>query len=406
MDPDRRILRVERPATGGESVGRDADGRATFVAGALPGELVEVEIVEAHPRFARGRLVELIEPAAERVTPPCPWIGTPTEPRCGGCDLQHAALTTQRDMKLRVVADALERIGHVETPAMRTVELPAEGFRTSVRLAVADGRAGYRKRRSHDVVVPDDCLVAHPLVEEILVEGRFVGCDEVSIRVGARTGERLVELTPSKGEAGDRLEVSVPDDVVVVGPGRGRGLRRSGFIHELVGGRRWRISSRSFFQSRPDGAEALIEVVRGDVARLAGTPERLADLYAGVGLFAGTVDAGSVVAVEWSRSSCADAEVNLGPAARVVRHPVDTWTPEAVDVVIADPAREGLGKRGVATIAGTGADVVVLVSCDAGSLGRDAGALVRAGYTLDSVTLVDLFPHTHHVEAVTSYRRG
>jgi 23S rRNA (uracil1939-C5)-methyltransferase len=303
-------------------------------------------------------------------------------------------------MKAQTVTDALVRIGRIEPPPMASRELAATGFRTTVRAAVdRAGRAAFRRHHSHDLVVPDDCLVAHPLVEELLVGGRFPEATEVVVRVGARTGDRMVVATPSARRT--RLPGQSADVVLVSSAKAG-----SAHIHEEVAGRRWRISGPSFFQSRPDGADALVDVVSADVARLAGRPGRLVDLCAGVGLFAGTIGADSVVAVESSRTAAADAVANLADldAEVVVARLVD-WTPVPADVVVADPPREGLGTSGVDRVAATGAGTVVLVSCDSGSLGRDAGLLVAAGYRLDAVTLVDLFPQTHHVEVVSAFTR-
>jgi 23S rRNA (uracil1939-C5)-methyltransferase len=398
VSTDRRSLRISGPAVGGGAVGRDDDGRVTFVDDALPGELVTVEVFESHDRFARARLVSIEEPSPARVEPPCPHVAE----GCGGCDLQHATVDLQRSMKEQVVRDALERIGRVEVPELETVALGDRGFRTTIRAGVRNGRAGFRARRSHDVVVPDTCLVAHPLAEGVLLEGRFDGCEEVTIRVGAATGERLVVASP------DASGVAVPDDVVVVGRDELRRGRQAA-IHEEVAGRTWRISARSFFQTRPDGAEALAGVVRAMVDRhLRGGVGRLVDLYAGVGLFAGSLDAVDVTAVERSASSVADARHNLGDVARVVRADVDRWSTHGLraDLVVADPSREGLGTIAPGVVGVLEPSLVVLVSCDAGSFGRDAGALVEAGYTLDSVTLVDLFPHTHHVEVVSAFVRA
>jgi 23S rRNA (uracil1939-C5)-methyltransferase len=396
VSTDRRSLRISGPAVGGGGVGRDDDGRVTFVEDALPGEVVTVEVTSPHKRYARARLVSIEERSPARVEPPCPFVAA----GCGGCDQQHATLELQREMKELVVRDVLERLGHVEPPSIRTVALPAVGFRTTIRAAVRDGRAGFRAPRSHDVVVPDACLVAHPLADELLVEGRYDGCDEVTIRVGAATGERLVVASPRAGG------VVVPDDVVVVGADELRRGRRVA-IHEEVAGRSWRISGNSFFQSRPDGAGVLVDVVRELVEQH--RPDgvaRLADLYAGVGLFAGSIAADDVVAVEWSKSSVDDARHNLGDSARVIRVSVDDWRPHPVDLVIADPSRAGLGRGGASRVGETGTPLVILVSCDAGSLGRDAALLAGSGHQLVSSTLVDLFPHTHHVEVVSVFVRG
>jgi 23S rRNA (uracil1939-C5)-methyltransferase len=189
--------------------------------------------------------------------------------------------------------------------------------------------------------------------------------------------------------------IDVPDDA------------RRDHVHEEVAGRRWRISGRSFFQARPDGADALAATV-ADAAAAVGSPSNAVDLYSGVGLFAGVLaDAGwTVTAVEGSAAAVADARVNLaGTDVDVVAADVLQWSPPAAALVVADPSRAGLGSQGVAVVTATGATRAVLVSCDPAALGRDAGLLHRAGYRLTSVTPVDLFPHTFHVETVSVFDR-
>jgi 23S rRNA (uracil1939-C5)-methyltransferase len=195
----------------------------------------------------------------------------------------------------------------------------------------------------------------------------------------------------------------VPGDVVVVGADELQAGRRA-WIHEEVAGRRWRISARSFFQARPDGADALVAAV---TAAAAGADGPLVDLYAGVGLFAGSLGRTPATAVEWSSSSVADARVNLdGTGARIRRIDVTKWKPERAGLVVADPARTGLGRVGAGAVAGTHATRLVLVSCDPAALARDARVLAEAGFALTGTTLVDLFPHTTHVEAVSRFERS
>jgi tRNA/tmRNA/rRNA uracil-C5-methylase (TrmA/RlmC/RlmD family) len=182
------------------------------------------------------------------------------------------------------------------------------------------------------------------------------------------------------------------------------------WIHEVVAGRRWRISAESFFQGRPDGAEALVEAVAATLGEALSPGASLIDLYAGVGLFAGALGSrtgGRVVAVESSSSAVADARINLADLhkARIIRADVRRWRPSIADVVVADPSRHGLGAEVVARIGATRAGALALVSCDPGALGRDAGLLAGAGWELRSVRLVDLFPHTSHIEVVTGWFR-
>lgn len=389
-------LPLERPVAGGLCLGREPAGRVVLVEGGLPGETVRVQLTESRPRMARGRVVELVHASVDRVEPPCAELLA----GCGGCDLQHATHERQRALKVEVVRDALARLGRLPDVEVGAGEfLGPQDHRTVLRCAVQDGRAGLRRRRSNDVHTLSSCLVAHPWIDEILAGSRFPGATEVVIRVGARTGDRLVVVTPSAAGA------TVPAGVAVIGADE-LAAGATAWIHETVARRRFRISAGSFFQARPDGAEALVRAVQRALAPFDATSGRLADLYGGVGLFTAGLGATDAVLVERSSSSVADAQVNLAPlGATVVRADVQRWRPERVDAVVADPARAGLGADGVATVVGTGAAYVALVSCDPAALGRDARLLVDAGYLVDRVELVDMFPHTHHVEAVTTLRR-
>jgi 23S rRNA (uracil1939-C5)-methyltransferase len=392
-------LRITGVAVGGDGLARDDDGRVVLVADALPGELVDASIVDEHRNHARALAVEVIEPAAERVEPPCPFVAA----GCGGCGWQHVRPGAQRQLKVQMVADALSRLGGIDSPAVAPgPDLPAGGYRTTVRgVADGDGRFALRRRHSHDLVAVPDCQVAHPLVTEVLAAGWFPPGADVTVRAGARTGERLVIVDPS-ATAG----VVVPDGVRVVGGDELAAGRRAWF-HEEVAGRRLRISARSFFQPRPDGAEALVDAVAAAIPEPPAGDGRLVDLYGGVGLFAAAVGEGwRVTLVDASASAAADARINLAATgARVVRADVRRWRPRRADVVVADPPRAGLGRDGVKVVAATRARQVVLVSCDAGALGRDAGLLERAGYRFAGATLVDQFAGTPHVEVVSRFER-
>lgn len=392
-------LRTTAIAVGGEAVAREASGRVVFVAGALPDETVLVELTDERKSFARGHVLEVVSRSPDRVLPPCPHVAD----GCGGCDWQHVAVDAQRRLRREQVADVLARQGGIVDPVVGPGEaLAAERLRTTVRGTVGpDGRFAFRRRRSHDPVVVDSCLVAHPAVEAVIQESWFDEAAEVTIRVGARTGERLVLVGPTA--VGSR----VPAGVTLVGVDELAAGRRAWF-HEEVAGRTWRVSAGSFFQASPEGAEALVREVTAYVDRLAADAERLVDLCCGVGLFAGTVGAGrQVVGVERSASAVADARHNLTEVqARLVKVPLGRWRPSRAEVVVADPARSGLGKEGVAAVVGTGAAACVLVSCDPASLGRDARLLAAAGYVHEGSTVLDLFGHTGQIEVVSGFRRA
>ncbi len=386
-------LTVDRIAVGGRALGVDSDGRVTFVSGAVPPERVLVELTRQKAGHAEGTVVEVLDPSPDRIAPPCPYA----EGACGGCNWQFIAPSAQTRLRVAIVEDALRRVGRLDTASIALgpgPELPAVAYRTGVRMLVDDdGHLAYRRRRSHTPFAPERCLVTHPAIDDLIARSRFPGGREVGLRASAATGERMAVV--ARITAG----IEVPDDVVVTG----RRERPRRFLHERVAGVRLRISAGTFFQTSPAGAEALVNLV-GD--ELAGRDGHLVDLYAGGGLFSATVGARwrRVTAVESNPAAVADAAVNA-PAARVIRRNVEQWRPEPADAVIADPSRSGLGHGGAAAVASTGADRVVLISCDAASLGRDAALLVGHGYRPISSTVLDLFHQTSHIEAVTMFSR-
>lgn len=389
-------LHVDDVAVGGDGIARAEDGRVVFVRGAIPGDVVTAAVTKEEKRLLKADAVSIRTASDDRTTPPCGHVAE----GCGGCGWQHLTVEAQRRWKQRMVEESLRRLGRQEGSVSIGAVLPDRGFRTSVRLLVtADGPA-FRGARSHDAVPISSCLVAHPRLDELVRTGRFGAAGEVTLRVGGATGERLAIVDPAVP-----ADLDLPADVVVVGEDELADGRHVWF-HDEVAGRRFRISARSFFQTRTDGADALVAAVR-DAGGDAWGAGRLADLYGGVGLFASTLGDGmSTVLVESSRSSVEDAEHNLADReATVVRSSVDRWRPSPADVVVADPPRAGLGKGAVAAIAGTGAGRLVLVSCDAAAFGRDAGLLADAGFERRSTVLVDLFPHTPRVELVSRFDR-
>lgn len=376
-------------ASDGRAVARDAEGKVVFIEGALAGETVLAKVTSEKSSFRSAVVEAVVEASPDRVEPPCPYVAQ----GCGGCRWQHVGLDAQRRLKEAMIHESLVRIAKsVDLPdggVGPTVGLEPWKFRTTLRAGVTAGSLGFRRVRSHEVVAVSDCLVANPSVSGMLGSLRFPGADEVVLRVGARTGERMASPVPP-----------LPDLVLPDGVSCSE-------IHERAAGRLWRVSAGSFFQTRPDGVDLLASMVASCATDL-GEPARAVDLCSGVGVFAGTLaDAGwTTTALEVSRSSVQDAKHNLfGLAANIVRSRFQEWKPTQAELTIADPSREGLGRPGVAAAVGTGARRVVLISCDAASLGRDSALFADAGYRLTSVTPIDMFPHTPHVEVFSVFDR-
>lgn len=382
---DRITLDITSMAHGGEAVARHG-GRVVFVRDAMPGETVVVQVTAApgHGRFIRARAVETVVPSPERVTPPCTYAG-----RCGGCDWQFISLRMQRQLKATVVAEQLARIGG--EPADRWANLvveavpgDAEGlhWRTRMRYAVdSAGQAGLRAHHAHEVVPLRECLIAAPAIGGPGVLNRsWLGAHEV-------------------------LAVHSDGDVVVLtdpAPGQAR-------VTQHAAGRSWTFDATAFWQVHPGAADALVDAVRDFLKPRAG--DHLLDLYAGVGLFAGSYaddlgPGGRVDAVESDETAVKGARRSLHdvPTVRIHHDRVDRWLQRGplrhCDLVVLDPPRTGAGKEVVEQTAALGPRAIAYVSCDPASLARDIATARKIGWDMTALRAFDVFPMTHHVECV------
>ena len=394
-------VRFERLVAGGDALGHLADGRVVFVPGALPGELVDVQITQAKKDFARGTVASIVEPSSHRVAPPCEHVAR----GCGGCSWQHLDVAQHMEAKVAIVREALRRNGKIETlEVVAGGVVPPTASRTTLRMAVTpDGRLGFRRGGSHDVIDTPTCLVAHPLLNEFIGDVRVTGATEATLRCGVETGEVGIWLHDEDGEDVHGATVSGLPSHVVVG--------RKAMLHEVVQGVSLQVSMASFFQASQVAAELLVSAVNdaaGDAA-LSGEYGPIIDAYGGVGLFTATlVDTDiPVVLVESNPSACSDARSNLHDHdVSIEQIAVEQWRVQDAGLVIADPARNGLGAMGVNAVVATEAKRIVLVSCDAVAGARDIRLLLDAGYACEGVTVLDLFPNTPHVEVVSSFSRS
>ena len=393
-ETETRTVTPDRFVAGGEAMARDDEGRVVFVRGAIPGERSTVVLTERKKDWVRGYAGEIHQPSADRVEVPCEH----RRDGCGGCDWQHLAVSAQLPAKAEIVRDALRRTAKLPDSVVTIGRaVPAVGYRTTIRVVGdAHRRASFRMERSHDTVSADGCLVAHPALAAALPALRIPPDMEVTLRVSVATGEMTALWDFEAGEV-----TGLPNAAKTGGRAK---------IYEEVAGHRFRVSASSFFQSGPAAAELLVEAVRRAAPELK-TANTVLDAYAGVGLFAlaATSPTAKLLCVESSRSSVEDCKANLdGRDGRVEMKEVGTWTPKTTDtinVVIADPASTGLGKPGVNAIVLADAPMIVLVSCDPVALARDAALLAIKGYRHEHTEVLDIFPHTHHVEAVTRFIR-
>ncbi|GGU56753.1 class I SAM-dependent RNA methyltransferase [Streptomyces lavendofoliae] len=410
-------------AHGGHCIARTDEGRVLFVRHALPGEKVVVRVTEGNEdsRFLRADAVRVLDASKDRVEAPCPYAGPG---KCGGCDWQHAKPGAQRRLKGEVVAEQLKRLAGLtpEEAGWDGTVVPAEGdkvpagqvpaWRTRVQYAVdADGHAGLRKHRSHEVQPIDRCLIAAPGVSELGVEQRdWSGMESVDAIAATGSQDRQVVLTPRPGARLPLVELDRPASVLRVAEDGGvHRVHGRPFVRERADDRTYRVGNGGFWQVHPQAADTLVRaVMQGLLPRKGDTA---LDLYCGAGLFAGALadrvgDKGAVLGIESGKRAVEDARHNLQhfDRVRIEQGKVEQALPRTgiteVDLVVLDPPRAGAGKQTVKHLAGLSARRIAYVACDPAALARDLAYFAEAGYRVRTLRAFDLFPMTHHVECV------
>jgi len=457
-------LAVTGLAFGGKGVAR-VDDFVVFVTGAVPGDVVRARLTKYKKRYAEARVEELISASPDRRLARCPAFGA-----CGGCVWQDLDYAAQLEYKAAQVRESLEHLGGLKDFDMRGTLGMASPWRYRNRadfsIGTLDGEpvVGFRPRGRWDSVLPlTECHLLDPVIEGIratvqdwLRQNGLPGweprtgsgmCRHLLVRSSQGGAEALVSLATAAerlpGAEGlvERLCAVHPQVVGIIhAVNQGRAEVSAGlpsetlwgrpFLLERLAGLTLKVSLDAFFQTNTLMAHALYGlVVEEAVGRTTCAAHPAGpvvwDLYSGVGSIGSALArrATAVLAVEAVPAAVSDARENArlnsvgnihfveGDVARVLREVSDGTRPlpkavEKPDVIVVDPPRAGLGTKAVKRIAEVGAPRIVYVSCNPSTMAPDVAGLVQYGYRLESVTPVDMFPHTPHVECVASISRA
>lgn len=446
---------IEDIGVNGEGIGK-VDGYTLFIKDAVIGDRVEAKVMKAKKNYGYARLMKILEPSEARVQPRCAFAR-----KCGGCQIQEMSYEQQLAFKEKKVRGNLERIGGFAPELLDRVTDPAVGmdepfgYRNKAQFPFGTDRegnpvTGFYAGRTHDIIANTDCALGVPVNREILEiilafmkEYRIPSYDEktgqgllrhVLIRYGFTTKEIMVcfvvngssiphvdelirRLCGIDGMTSITLSPNTRQTNVIMGDSY-QILWGQGYITDYIGNVRYQISPLSFYQVNPVQTEKLYSLAL-EYADLKGG-ETVWDLYCGIGtisLFlaqrAGQVYGVEIVpqAIEDARRNAGingieNAEFFVGKAEEVLPEYYEKYAREHVgesaraDVIVVDPPRKGCDEALLETIVKMQPERVVYVSCDSATLARDLKVLCGAGYELEKVRPVDMFPMTVHVETV------
>lgn len=444
-------LKIEDLAFDGKSVAR-LDGKVVFVNGGLPGETVRAKIVRNKPRFSNAVLLEVIDKSDLRVPAPCPHVSY-----CGGCTWQDLDYNSQLRFKQKQVNDCLERIGKFKDLQIDTIIGAVELFHYRNKMEFSfnvteEGgfTVGLHKRGRFDEVFDlEKCYLQPHVANEIVAYVReFVRRHQIPVydvrnhtgfmrfvmlRMAKRTGQVMVNIVTNMGDLPHQQELiselteKFPEIFTIVHNQNAqksniaigeveRVLYGTGFIEEKLFDYTFRIRANSFFQTNSLQTETLYRTAFDvlDPQR----SDRAMDLYCGTGsiglLLARHVS--EVIGVELVPDAVQMARENAqlnnvtnisfweGDVKDFLR--TEEATAQPFSVVVVDPPRAGLHPKALKRLLEINSPKIVYISCNPSTFARDAAELVTAGYRLEQVSPVDMFPHTMHIELVSRFERS
>ena len=409
-------------------------GKKVFVAGALPGETVEFIRRKSRRNFDEAELLQVIEPSEDRIDAKCEAFG-----RCGGCSLQHVSEDYQRSIKEQTLKDNLQRIGKVEPQSwLEPMTGPVWGYRRRARLAVKDvpakGRVlvGFRERHAPFITDMHRCeVLASP------VDGLIDELSELVARLSIRARLPQIEIAVAEQSMAMVFRVldepNAADKEHLIGFGAANDCR----IYLQPGG----LDSLQLIEPESVGEPLYYTLPEFDIRidfepidfvqvnseinqRMVhfaieqlnpGAEDKVLDLYCGIGNFSLPLarKAGTVLGIEGEKSLVARAaenaqkngldNVNFRVADLSKIDGTESWVRAGWDRLLLDPARSGAAEV-VERMKLLNPERIVYVSCHPGTLARDAGILVHEqGYRLESAGIIDMFPHTAHVESIAVF---
>ncbi|MBC3798292.1 23S rRNA (uracil(1939)-C(5))-methyltransferase RlmD [Acetobacterium tundrae] len=429
----------------GEGLGR-LENMIVFVEGALPGDVVEVEIKTVKKTYAQGKLLTIKENSPERVVPECQYFN-----ECGGCQLLHMSYEGQLRIKSKLVKDALERIGGLKDLAIEPIigmEEPSR-YRNKAQFKVDQKGMGFYAKRTHNLVHIDDCLNQPESAADVIKTMNAVIKDlnlsiyDEKTRKGYVRG--VLQRTNLKGENMITIIVNGKDlsqreaivNAILAGVPNVKSVyvninreksnvilgKKSLCVHgvarivEEIGDLSFSISPNSFFQINSKQTVKLYDQIK-EMASLKGT-ETIFDLYCGtgtIGLYLAK-EAKQVIGIESVGDAILDARENAGLnhfenvtfyQGRAEEEMLRITKVEKIkpDLIILDPPRKGCEETLLNAIGDLKTPRVIYVSCNPSTLARDIKILSEFGYAVKKVQPVDLFPGTGHVETVVLMSRS
>lgn len=377
--------------------------KVCFVSNALPGEVIDVQLVQEKKKFLIGEVREFYEKSDKRIVPKCKYYDM-----CGGCNLGHMSFEEENNYKIEKVRNILKKFAGIDVKINDIFYGDQYYYRNKITLRVQEGKLGLLKESSHDFIEIDKCLLVLPKINEVISELKKIlsfedRVSKIMIRVSNDSKFVMIKVF---GELNHVSEIENICDSLIINDK----VVKNKYIESQILNKKFYVSSNSFFQVNKEVVEKLYEHVIEVIKK--NNSKRVLDLYCGVGTIGICVSdyVSEVFGIEVVDEAIVSANENkflnkanninfkCGKVEDIIDEGINTF-----DTVIVDPPRSGIDKKAIGVLNDSNINTIVYVSCDPITLARDIKLLNN--YNVKDVKIFNMFSRTYHCESVAVLER-
>lgn len=383
------------------------NNKVIFVENALPGEVVKIEIIEDKKNYSKASVLEYIKKSNERVEPICPYFNI-----CGGCSLMYYNYEETLNFKKKKIQELI--LKNKISYDLNNIEIVKnEGslnYRNKVSLKIANGKIGYYKNKTHELVEINECKIANKEINKVIDNYKLLGIKNGNLIIRVNSNNEIL-LVIETNEENYNIELDkLKEKIKIVGiVYNNKTIYGDSYLYERIGGFLFRVSFNSFFQINPYICSILFNLIDNEIAK----DDIVLDLYSGVGTLGivASKKAKEVISVEIVKNAVLNgifnAKINkqdnihfiLGDTGKVVNKITQDF-----NTLIVDPPRNGLDKNTISFIKEKLPEKIIYVSCDANTLMRDLKDLEKS-YQIMTYKILDMFSYSYHLESFVVLKR-
>lgn len=376
----------------GRGIGK-YNNKVVFVPNAIPGEIVEIEIIKDKKTFSEGKIISYIKKSPKRIEASCPFYN-----KCGGCSFEHISIDDEKKVKTNNVINIIKKYANLDVLPIFIDSDKEYNYRNKIEFKIENGNWGYYNSLSHNFVKINKCLIAKDSINRIIENKNYFDIKNGSIIIRCNYNDEIIIKIDTSDKYNIDIDNLIKNNKIVGIIVNNKLIYGEDYYIEKVGKYLFKVNINSFFQINLNILSKVFDLISKDKYKT------VVDLYCGVGTLGVALNKDKLYGIEIVPEAITDAiknsEINkqnnlymLGDSSKISK------IEDKIDCIIVDPPRSGLNNKTINNILKFNSKSIIYMSCNPMTLARDLNIL-KEKYLVKKIYILNMFPKTKHVECV------